>query len=208
MEILDWTGVFTTYGAFFEHDGNPQRPHVLLTKGGHSSGYFNSRIVAKHPRLLDQVAGALVSNVRESSRKVTMVAGPAKGAITLAHDIARHLGVETAYAQKQRGGGMRFEDIIPTARDLILPCEDTITTGQSVLQMIAAARELGAQSHLTICTIVNRSGKKNLNAHRIVSLIEAELPSWSADECPLCRQGSEAIRPKASGNWERLTQAY
>jgi hypothetical protein len=28
------------------------------------------------------------------------------------------------------------------------------------------------------------------------------------EKCPLCETGSEAIRPKAAGNWARLNASY
>jgi hypothetical protein len=34
------------------------------------------------------------------------------------------------------------------------------------------------------------------------------MPMWTARDCPLCMQGSEAIRPKGKENWDRLNKKY
>jgi len=35
----------TKLGALWIHDGNPQRPHALLTSGNHSNGFFNASFI-------------------------------------------------------------------------------------------------------------------------------------------------------------------
>jgi hypothetical protein len=54
---------------------------------------------------------------------------------------------------------------------------------------------------------VNRSGLTEVNGMKIVALIDHPMPMWAPEECPLCPQGSEAIRAKGE-NWARLTAAY
>ena len=57
-----------------------------------------------------------------------------------------------------------------------------------------------------ILVLVNRSGMTELDGRKIIALIDHKMPIWTPDECPLCQQGSEAVRPKA--HWDQLTADY
>lgn len=55
-------------------------------------------------------------------------------------------------------------------------------------------------SHILV--LVNHTGLKEINGMKIISLIDKEMPMWQPNDCPLCKAGSIAVRPK--DNWELL----
>lgn len=74
-----WINKYRQLGALWIHDGNPKRPHALLTSGNHSSGFFNSRIVIAEDPLMREVAKDLVGLFIENGgdiEKVDVVVGP------------------------------------------------------------------------------------------------------------------------------------
>ena len=95
-------------------------------------------------------------------------------------------------------------DLLPNQS--ILLCEDVLTTGGSVDLAATAVTNAGGIVLPFILVLVNRSGLTEANGKKIVALIDRPMPMWTPEECPLCKQGSEAIRPK--DNWMRLNAAY
>jgi orotate phosphoribosyltransferase len=215
----EWIELYKTLGALWIHDGNQKRPHALLTSKMHSSGFFNSELVMERPNLLDEASDQLVEELLshpDFHHRIDRVVGPAMGAITLAHDVARNVEAQTellclrSYVEKdgermvfKRGGSLENE------RTLLV--EDVITTAKSVRRCAAAVSERRAAVLPFVLALVNRSGQTNDGERTIVSLINHHMPTWDVpndEACPLCAAGSEAIRPKEGGNWERLNATY
>jgi orotate phosphoribosyltransferase len=91
----------------------------------------------------------------------------------------------------------------------VLLCEDVITTGGSVVRAAEAVLRAGGTALPFVCTMVNRSGLTEVDGRTIVQLIEQPMPTWQPGECPHCKLGSEAIRPKKPEiNWAALNAVY
>ncbi len=203
-------------GALWVHDDNPLRPHVILNAGEHSSGFFNGGMVCKDPCLLDMAASDLRRVLLAEMGVipfVTMVTGPGMGAITWAHDVARHFNCATAYTTKHKSDidgstSMIFDRWGPEPEDIVFPVEDTITTGKSVEAMLDAVASRDASTIPFVGAIVNRSGLSEVRGHKIIALISHPMPKWQPADCPLCAQGSEAIPAKGEANWARLNATY
>jgi len=217
----DWIKAYQKKGALWIHDGNPKRPHALLASGNHSSGFFNSEIVMEHPHSLNQAASDLVELLvdnRHHPRDIDRVVGPAMGAITLAHDVARQINLRSgrqclrAYTEKDGEGEskrMVFKRTAIQLGEFVLLVEDVLTTGGSVDLTAAAVINAGGRVAPFVAVIVNRSGLKEMGGKKILSLIDHSMPMWTpSEECPLCKNGSEAVRPKNTVSWERLNATY
>jgi orotate phosphoribosyltransferase len=187
----------------------------------HSNGFFNSERVMEDPMLLDHAAQDLVALLQSELfplAPLNRVVGPAMGAITLAHDLARNISITRGgkpclrgYAEKATVGNerrMEFGRAGPRTSELVLPCEDVLTTGGSVESMLDAVASAGALAVPFVLVLVNRSGLTSIAGHRIIALIERHLPIWKPNECPLCKEGSVALRPKGEENWKQLLQEY
>jgi orotate phosphoribosyltransferase len=190
--------------ALWIYQGEPraEAPHGLMTSGKHSKGYFNSTPIVRDPKLLSVACGTLLHSISVDPKDVGEVWGSAMGAIMMAYELAQQIGALSGYTEKQEGNMVVGRNAIqPGTRVLLV--EDVITTGGTTLKTVAALESAGAIVMGEILALVNRSGLTELNGRKIVSLIEQELPLWSAAECPYCRVGSEALRPKGE-NWFRL----
>jgi orotate phosphoribosyltransferase len=88
----------------------------------------------------------------------------------------------------------------------ILLCEDVLTTGGSVDRAAIATTKAGGIVLPFILALVNRSGLTEVSGKRVVALINRSMPIWEPGDCPLCRQGSEVMRPKE--NWGALNAVY
>ena len=203
-----WMERFCDSGALCIHDGNPRRPHALLTSGKHSNGFFNASKIIENPRLLEQACTALI-NRHWKIEIPDRIIGSAFGAITIAHEFGRNAGTKCGFTEPVIEEG---EKNMPLKRfnvkkgDKVLVVEDVMTTGGTTNKTIATLEDLGAKVSPVIFVLVNRSGMTHLGNREILALIDNEMPSWNPRECPLCKKGSEAIRPK--GNWKKLTADY
>lgn len=215
-----WIRKYQEKDALWIHDGNPLRPHALLTSGLHSNGFFNSRLVIPDEALLGKAAEDLVDLLLPncSTSNVGVAVGPQTGATKLAELIAgvitKRRGWKCNFASpaKDEVDGRKFMWFTPSDRTLVhgrysMLCEDVLTTGGSVELTANAVMDCAGMVLPFVGALVNRSGKDEIGKSKIVALINRDMPTWSPEECPLCAQGSEAIRPKGE-NWARLNAEY
>lgn len=217
----EWIKQYKERKAYWVHDGNPRRPHALLASGNHSNGFFNSELVMEDPALLDRAVDDLLNSLRAEGLELNSmdrVVGPAMGAITLAHDMARQITWRRnhpclrGYAEKQIVEGkkesMKFVRTPVSPGERLLPVEDVTTTTESVKMMIDAAVKAQCTIAPFVGVLVNRSGVTEVAGCKIVALITKPMPIWEPDQCPLCIQGSTALKPKESDNWRSLNAVY
>lgn len=218
----DWIREYKKKDALWIHDGNPKRPHALLASGMHSNGFFNSRLVISDEVLLRDAAHNLIElfiRKNEDISKVQGIVGPQTGATKLAEFMSDEIRSITggscfwaSPAKASRGEEnekvMVFndEELRLLLKKSVLLCEDVLTTGESVDLTTVAVKSAGGTILPFILVLVNRSGLTVANNKKIVALIDRPMPMWKPEWCPLCKEGSEAIRPK--DNWARLNAAY
>jgi orotate phosphoribosyltransferase len=215
-----WVAEYKKRDALWIHDGNPKRPHALLTSGKHSSGFFNSGLVTEDPCLIMAACADLVGAVAEEINlfPLTHVIGSALGAIVMSHCMALSIqGIKlgpclSSFTEKVDSDGairMVLKRSTLGQGAEILVVEDVLTTGGSLEHTIEAVTQAGGHAAPVIAVLVNRSGLKTVRGGRkVISLIDEHMPIWESKACPLCAQGSEAIRPKDAANWARLSFDY
>ncbi len=199
--------------AFWKHDGRANRPHALLTKGGHSDGFFNWSMVAQFPLVEKHVVADLFERLNERTGLTpfpfSAVCAPGNGAITLSQSLAREMGekikprIRGIFTEK-KDGRVCLDRFSVKQGEHVIVCEDTITSGGSVTETIRAVEAAGGICSPFILCVCNRSGTAQIGEREIIPLIEVPMNNWAASECPLCKQGSKAIPPKKE-NWQHLT---
>jgi len=214
-----WVNQYRRRSALWFHDGNPKRPHALLTSGKHSNGFFNSRLVIPDEALLREAASDLLELFFRQGGDISRihgVVGPQTGATKLAELLSYQVMAHTrdqcfwASPAKNEEGVVKSmvfsdEDLVKLKGRTILLCEDVVTTGASIDLAVTAVINAGGIVMPFVFTLINRSGKTEAIGGKIVALIEHPMPIWTPEECPLCPD-SEALRPKE--NWELLNARY
>ncbi len=204
--------IFREYGAVWLHDGDPEKPHAELTSGKHSNGYFNCPSVLCDTKISTLFAHQLLYMLGgKVTRGVEWVIGSPYAAITFSHEVARILGAKHGFPRKAAGKKMVWKDWQIPKGSKVLQIEELITTlgtTMNVRESIFEGNEEEVVFQPTIGAIVHRPPELPVcyeDEIRVVSLIET--PVWAVDpeECPLCAKGSEALRPRGKGNWEKLT---
>lgn len=179
--------LFRKAGAFLEG-------HFLLTSGLHSPYYVEKFKLLQYPRYVEQLASAIAEHFH--GERIDVVVGPAVGGIILAYEVARSLGVRMAFTEREEGK-MRFRrDFTLVEGENVLIVEDVVTTGASLLEVIEAVKE--KEGHVVgIGVLVDRSGGKASFPYPFFPLLQMEMPVYTPEECPLCRQ-SIALQRRGS----------
>lgn len=216
----NWIRVYQDKCALWIHDGNPKRPHALLSSGKHSTGFFNSRLVVSDGQLLREAASDLVDSIETGINigKIDRVVGPETGATKLAEFISDEIGGRRNYpctwaspaeVEYGRNKSMIFSDPKRTvlSGETVLLCDDVLTTGGNVELATTAVINAGGIVLTLVVAIVNRSDLKYINGKETAALIVRPMPAWFPEECLLCPQGSKPLLPK-SENWALLNAEY
>ncbi|MBA3789121.1 hypothetical protein H0X32_01845 [Patescibacteria group bacterium] len=215
-----WIDQYQRKNALWIHDGNPKRPHALLTSGKHSNGFFNSGLVIPDEVLLQEATSDLLEIFGQCGgeiSKVQAVVGPQTGATKLAELMSKHVAARTgrecfwASPAKSDQAGERSMVFSDDDLDLlfhrsVLLGEDVLSTGSSVDLTARAVIEARGFAQAFVLVLVNRSGLTEVSGRKIVALIDRPMLMWTKEECPLCPASSEAI--PAKDNWARLNAPY
>jgi len=122
------------------------------------------------------------------------VIAPALGGILVAHEVAREIGVRGLFAERQDGvlrlrRGFRIE---PGEKAYVV--EDVVTTGGSTKETMDVVTQAGGVILAAGSLIDRTGGRANLGVPR-TALAVLDIPAFPPDECPLCKTGSQAIKP-------------
>jgi orotate phosphoribosyltransferase len=176
-----------------EEVGAMRTGHFELSSGRHSGNYVQCALVLQHPKhaeTLGQALGELFMDL-----KVACVVAPAMGGIIIGHEVARALGVRSLFVERDSSGHMALRrgfELKPGERVLVI--EDVWTTGGSTRETIGVVEEEGGLAVAAGAMIDRTSGKIEWNLPAR-ALLELQVPSYEADDCPLCRAGGAPTRP-------------
>lgn len=170
--------------------------HFLLTSGLHSPRYLQCALVLQHPAIAEKLCTVLADKAKTDASigPIDLVIAPALGGVIVAHETARALGVRALFTERQEAGMTlrRGFQIQPGERCFVV--EDVVTTGGSTREVIEVVRALGGLV-VGAGSLIDRSGGAvdlGVPRHALATL---EVPSYKAEDCPMCKEGSTAIKP-------------
>ncbi len=181
--------------------------HFLLASGNHSRRYLQSAKVLEDPKRAELICNALADMIKQSGIKVDTVCAPALGGVLAGYELARSLGVRSIFVEKKDGGMELRRGFQVSKCENILICEDIITTGGSAMKASQAIEALGANV-VAFASLANRGFCKREGSN-IEAKPECKLSSnvpffalddftfemYSPEECPMCKEGSVAVKP-------------
>ncbi|MGI5891968.1 MAG: orotate phosphoribosyltransferase [Bacillota bacterium] len=167
--------------------------HFRLSSGRHAQHYLQCAKILQYPADTEVLAKQLAQLFVDE--KITVVAGPAIGAIILAYEVARALGVRSIFGERENGVMTFRRGFQLNPEDKVLVVEDVITTGGSTKELIEAVKKSQA-TLVGVGSLVDRSGGKVDFGIPFKPLLSFEIQSYMPEECPLCKQGvSDAVKP-------------
>jgi len=178
--------------SIFQQTGALLEGHFQLTSGLHSPRYLQCALVLQYPEHAAEVGRALAAHFTGES--ISAVVAPAIGGIIVAHETARALGVRALFTERE-ANAMRLRRGFHIAHgERVLVVEDVVTTGGSTRETIEAVINAGGVV-VGAGSVVDRSGGAVDVGHRRVALLTLDVPVYDPAECPLCKQGTPAIKP-------------
>jgi len=193
------------YVKIFEAAGAIRHGHFELSSGLHSATYVQCALVLQYPRFAEQLGRALAELF--SDAVIEAVVSPALGGVIIGQEVARALpepagqhvvaggGVPALFVERDASGTMcmrRGFSLHPDQHVLVV--EDVWTTGGSTQEAIRVVQEAGGRV-VAVGALIDRSGGTIDFPVESQALLNLPIASYEPDECPLCREGSAAMKP-------------
>ena len=190
LKILEKTGAVIT------------NSHIVYASGKHGSIYINKDAIFPHTKEISSLCRAIAELFVDD--KIEGVIAPAISGVILSQWIAYYLSeitgheVLSVYAEKQKievrfssiGGFIikrGYDKFVADKRILVV--DDVLTTGNSVKEVIEAVRAVRGNV-VGLGALVNRGDvtPNNIDAPKLISLINLKLNTYNEADCPLCAQ--------------------
>lgn len=166
--------------------------HFLLTSGRHSNQYFQCAQVLQLPDYNEIICRKIADHFLDT--EIDVVISPAIGGIIVGQEVARLLGKKSIFAERE-------DKILSLRRGFqveegkkYLVCEDVVTTGGSVFEVMDIVRNNGG-TIAGVGYIVDRSNNQVKFGVPQFSTLQLEVISYSPEECPLCKQNIPVVKP-------------
>ncbi len=166
--------------------------HFLLSSGRHSNRYVQCAKLLQYPDKAEKVLSIVVDKIKDLD--IDIVVGPAMGGVIVAYELGRQLGKPAIFTERENGAMTLRRGFEIKKGQKVLVTEDVITTGKSSLEAIEAIKAYGGEV-VGIACIVDRRGNNAEVNYPIYSAIRLEVESYDKDQCPLCKQGIEYVKP-------------
>jgi orotate phosphoribosyltransferase len=186
-DVLD---LMSELGAL--HEG-----HFLLSSGLHSDRYFQCARILQFPELARELGAAIATRFLDETYDA--VVSPALGGILIGHEVARALGRRFVFTERKDGQMSLRRGFFLEKGEKVLVVEDVVTRGTSVREVCRVVEENGGVV-TGVGAIIDRTADAAELPLPLVALARVEVQTWSAEDCPLCRDGVPLVKPGSRGN--------
>jgi orotate phosphoribosyltransferase len=186
----------------FEGAGAIRHGHFELTSGLHTGTYVQCAQVLQYPRYAEKLGHALAALFSDAT--IEAVVSPAIGGVIIGQEVARALpesktttaaGVPALFVERDASGTMTLRRGFSLRADQhVLVIEDVWTTGGSTLETIQVVEEAGGRV-VAAGALIDRSGGTVEFPVEAQALLDLPIASYAPEDCPLCRDGSAAVKP-------------
>ncbi len=166
--------------------------HFLLTSGRHSDQYFQCAKVLQYPEYAEKICSKIVNNFKDFD--IDTVIAPAIGGIVVGQEVARQLNKKSIFAERDDKKLALRRGFTLEEGENVLICEDVVTTGGSVFEVIDIVKEHRANI-AGVGFVVDRSNGKVNFGYPQFSTMRMNVVSYSPEECVLCREGLNLVKP-------------
>ncbi len=202
---MDVEKIYKEAGALLEG-------HFILSSGNHSNRYLQSAKVLEDPKRAEMLAKELARQILESGLEIDTVCAPALGGVLAGYELARALGVRSIFVERKEGQMELRRGFEVAPGEKVLICEDIITTGGSAMEAAQIIEKLGADV-VGFAALANRGFCRRQGSDKTTksqcklphdkpfyALADFEFAMYSPQKCPLCAEGSTAVKPGSRGN--------
>jgi orotate phosphoribosyltransferase len=182
--------------SIFKETGALLDGHFQLTSGLHSNQYFQCAKVLQYPRHAETLCAEIARAFKDVP--VDLVIAPALGGIVVGQEVGRQLDRRTVFAERKEGTMELRRGFSIRPGESVLVCEDVVTTGGSVLEVVDIVRALGG-TVAGVGYIVDRSGGTVRfpldEEERQFAVLTMNVVTYTPEECPLCAKSIPITKP-------------
>lgn len=190
MKNDDVLEVFRKTGALLEG-------HFILTSGYHSPHYFQCAKVLQYPEYNEMFSKAIAEHFK--NMKIDVVISPAVGGIVLGTEVGRHLNARTIFSERENNIMTLRRGFEINKGENVLVCEDVVTTGGSVFEVIELVK-MNKANLIGVGFIIDRSNGKvdfgtdqfSLAKFDVIKYAENEIPD-ELRKIPVTKPGSRKM---------------
>ncbi len=229
MTVAEMRAIFSYsyFNAFWQYEDPPcaEKLHALLKSGLHSNGFIACRDVLKYPVLCELFAYEIMKVIErrlmipQRAPRIDAVASSAYSAISLGWEVARFMSnkynrtiAHVVVEKDSRGNPTVIRGGIDPGVNVLILNELMTTGGGSTLETRKAVLTCnGDDPAPTVLepafVLVHRSKDYTLaDGSAVQPVFHFDIENFEPEECPYCKAGSEAIKPKVGDgtNWRRL----
>ncbi len=163
--------------------------HFLLSSGRHSNAYCQMAKLQQYPDKTAIVIETVAQKLKDSD--IDVIVGPAMGGIVYAYELGRQMGIRSIFTE-------RVDNVMTLRRgfeikegEKCLIMEDVVTTGISSLETKRVIEEWGGVCVGIACVTDRSKGTSPIPV--IASALELNLDTYTAEECPICKEGKMPV---------------
>ena len=171
--------------------------HFLLSSGLHSDRYFQCARLLQFPELARELGAAMGEFYTDLAHD--LVVSPAMGGILIGHEVARALGRRFVFTERKDGDMKIRRGFTLEKGEKVIIAEDVVTRGTSLLEVIEVVEQAGGKV-VGLTTIIDRTGGEAALPLPLHALAKVQVKTWQPDNCPLCAEGLEIVKPGSRGN--------
>lgn len=210
------THILKLCDAIWIHSGDPKDPHVELTSGKCSNGFVDVLCALRYTNVCEICGHQLVKKIEATlwpdegdgdyDGIIDWAIGSDHAGAAISHSVATFLGVQHDFTEKGPNKTQVWKRFPIQPGEAVLQVEDLMTTALTMLAVRQGIREGSVYSvdfAPVVATLVHRSKVYEIEESPVIYLVHYDIDDWEPADCPLCKAGSERLRPKQ--NWDMLT---
>ena len=160
-----------------------QQGHFILSSGLHSDEYVQCAKLLSFPEHSSKICSSLCEKIKEEFGKVDIVLSPAIGGIVVGYEVARQLGVQGIFSERENGNLILRRGFSIPKKSKVLIVEDVITTGKSAIECSKIIYE-NKSTLVGYACIIDRSNKDISIKEKVISQIKLKFKTFNENEVP------------------------
>lgn len=166
--------------------------HFCLTSGLHSDTYFQCAKLYQYPDIVETLAKELAQQLKDID--FDTIVAPAIGAVIFGYEVAKQSKKRNLFIERKDGIMQLRRGYSLKKGEKVVIVEDVITTARTIFETKEAIKDFGCEVKGVAC-IVDRTQGKLDNQFKIYSLLKSSPVTYDPNDCPLCKQGIELVKP-------------
>lgn len=176
-----------------ENDGL-LKGHFCLTSGLHSDTYFQCAKLYQTPDVVETLGKELAKKL--AGIDFDTIISPAIGAIIIGYETAKQCKKRNLFVERKDGILQLRRDYKLSKGEKVIILEDVITTARTINETKEAIKDFEPEIIGVACIVDRTNGKTDYN---ITSLLQVNPVVYDPQDCPLCKEGIELVKPGSRG---------